>query len=405
MKLARSILFGLIAVTGAVPAAVHAQAQAQAQAAAQPAVKVSPGAAKALTDLQKTVNAKDTANIPAKVAAAQAVAKTADDRFFIAEMQLKAAIDSNDRNAAIAAADAIAASGFPATAHLVDLYSGIGGQFYEAKDFARAETYFRKALALNPASTKTMLLVGEALHGAGKGAEAAQIMYKALSAAQTAGVKLEEKSYKRAAGIAFDAKSALALPLSKLWVKNYPDPESWSNAVGIYQRFNGTDKIGNLAFMRLLRLNKALRDPNAYLIYAGSAADLGNTAEALAVLKEGADSGILNTSTGDGAAVYKEVKAKPVATVAELDKAGAAAKTGSAKMAIGNRYLGLGQYAKAAELFRAAATAGADKDAANLQLGIALAESGDKAGAVAAFKSAGGIYLDVASYWLLYLGQ
>ena len=41
-------------------------------------------ALKAIVDLQKAVNANDTANIPAKVAAAQAVASTKDDRYIIA---------------------------------------------------------------------------------------------------------------------------------------------------------------------------------------------------------------------------------------------------------------------------------------------------------------------------------
>src|SRR6185503_1355977 len=58
--------------------------------AQQPAAAVKPSskAAKAIIDLQTAVNNKDFANVPAKVAAAQAVASTSEDRYLIARLQL-----------------------------------------------------------------------------------------------------------------------------------------------------------------------------------------------------------------------------------------------------------------------------------------------------------------------------
>ena len=46
---------------------------------------------------------------------------------------------------------------------------------------------------------------------------------------------------------------------------------------------------------------------------------------------------------------------------------------------------------------------GVDKNQVNLQLGIALAAAGDKAGAKAAFDAVGGNRTEVAKYWLAYL--
>jgi hypothetical protein len=48
---------------------------------------------------------------------------------------------------------------------------------------------------------------------------------------------------------------------------------------------------------------------------------------------------------------------------------------------------------------------GADKDVANLHLGMALARAGDKAGATAALKAVGGSRGDIAKYWLVYVQQ
>ena len=48
---------------------------------------------------------------------------------------------------------------------------------------------------------------------------------------------------------------------------------------------------------------------------------------------------------------------------------------------------------------------GVDKDLANLRLGMALAQAGDKAGATAALNAAGGAQADLAKLWLAYLAQ
>ena len=64
----------------------------------------------------------------------------------------------------------------------------------------------------------------------------------------------------------------------------------------------------------------------------------------------------------------------------------------------GDAYYGYGEYAKATELYRAALTkSGADANLINLHLGMALARSGDKAGATAAFKSVGGGQAELAN--------
>ncbi len=56
-----------------------------------------------------------------KLAAAQAKAKTADDRYLIAQMQLKAAVDGNNMEAAAQAIDAMLASGVASPSELAGL--------------------------------------------------------------------------------------------------------------------------------------------------------------------------------------------------------------------------------------------------------------------------------------------
>jgi Flp pilus assembly protein TadD len=71
---------------------------------------------------------------------------------------------------------------------------------------------------------------------------------------------------------------------------------------------------------------------------------------------------------------------------------------------IGDSYAALGDNAKAIEVYRAALKKpDVDAAVANIHLGIALARSGDKAGAKAAFEAVTGPRAEVAKYWLLYL--
>ena len=60
-------------------------------------IKISPAFAKAYQELVAAIEAKDTANIPAKVAAAHAAAQSGDEHFLASQAQLKAAVAAEER--------------------------------------------------------------------------------------------------------------------------------------------------------------------------------------------------------------------------------------------------------------------------------------------------------------------
>ena len=112
----------LAALAGATPAAPNPRfPRTKTETVAAPAAAayfagalpggISKGARNALIALQVAVAAKDAANIPARLAAAEAVAKNNDDRCFIGQMQMKAAVHTNDLKAVPAALEAQLASG------------------------------------------------------------------------------------------------------------------------------------------------------------------------------------------------------------------------------------------------------------------------------------------------------
>src|SRR4051812_30420654 len=95
MKLITTTALALVAAVAAAPAAAQTNA-AQAQQPAQQKVTPSKKALKAIQELNDAVTKNDFAGVPAKVAAAQAVASTKEDRYLIGQLQLKAALAAKD---------------------------------------------------------------------------------------------------------------------------------------------------------------------------------------------------------------------------------------------------------------------------------------------------------------------
>jgi tetratricopeptide (TPR) repeat protein len=380
---------------------------AQAQPADDGKVHPSAKALKAIVELQKAVIANDTANIPAKVAAAQAVATTKDDRYIIAQFQLKAAYASNDDAALATAIDAVAASGFidkPST--MADLYVALGSKLYNAKKFDGAASAFEHATTLNPSNTQALINLAESRFSQGRKPDAVSLFQRAIQAKIAAGEKPEEGLYKRALGIAYDLQMPVAMEIGKQWITAYPSPASWRNALALYQNFSKPDVEAVLDALRLMRATNSLSNSADYSLYATAAAQQMNYNEAQVVI----DQGLANKQIDPSSPLFRDIisglKTKPKATEADLVQAVKDAKDGKAFVRIGDRYYAMGNYAKAAELYRQAiGKAGVDSSVANMHLGMALAQTGDKAGATAAFNAVSGSLAEVAKYWLIYVQQ
>ena len=168
MKLVTSTALALVIAAGRdagrrpigsmAPAAPTMQAVPRAAGQPQPPAEtqqqdqaVEESALKAIVELQDAVNKNDYANVPAKVAAAQAVAKTKEDRYLIGQMQLKAALAAKD-NAGVAAA--IDASPRPATSmprQRRTLRQRLARPITTTSNMPQAAAAFQKAAAARPA--------------------------------------------------------------------------------------------------------------------------------------------------------------------------------------------------------------------------------------------------------------
>ena len=397
----------VLAVAVAMPDLAQAQTASRIQPretppAEQPAqaagtVRPSKGALKPLVDLQTAVNGNDRAAIPALLAAAKAASTTKEDHYLVSQLQLKAALAATDYAGMAAAVRAIDASGYLDTARLTELYKNMGGQLFNAKQYPLGATMFERAVALAPSDQGLQMTLADIRLIEGRKAEAAAIYDRLIKARQAAGQKPEEGLYKRAVQAAYDAKLPGLNDLTRQWVTAYPGPESWRNSIAVYRNSAKPDLEGTLDLLRLMHATGSLTRAEDLQLYVEILADRSNFIEAQRVLDQaGAGGGSLQS-------LKSTVASKPKVTAAELTAASKSAQSGMALLRIGDRFFGLGEYAKAAEAYRGAKAKGVEAGLADLRTGIALARAGDKAGATAALKSVSGARAGVAQYWLLHL--
>jgi hypothetical protein len=147
-----------------------------------------------------------------------------------------------------------------------------------------------------------------------------------------------------------------------------------------------------------------------YQAYAQLADKTGYSAETKAIIEAGRSAGKLTATQATTAQLMKAATpkaAKEIAALPAAAKKAAAAKDGSAAMTVGDTYVSLSQYPQAVEQYRLALSkGGVDQGKANARLGVALARSGDLAGAKAALAQVTtGNWANVAGFWAVWVDQ
>lgn len=367
---------------------------------------ISNAARKEIVDLQTAVNAKDSANIPAKVQAALAKAKTNDDKYVIGKLQLKAAVDASDNNAMAAAIETIIASQAAPASEQISLYTNLGKLQYNAKAYDKAGTALEQALQRDPANVDAIVTLAETRNAQGRAPEGVELIQKAIAAKVAAGQKADENWYKRAVKLSYDAKMPSTTAIAREWVAAYPTSKNWREALGIYQSASQLPKEQLIDVMRLAVATNSMVSENDYYRLADTVL-AKYPGEAKAVLEAGFAARHIDKSKATFAQLYSVASSKSRGDRASLPASAKTALAGGDPrkiMTIADAFYGYGDYAQAVDLYKAAlGKPGVDKDLANLRLGMSLARAGDKAGATAALNAAGGAQAEPAKFWLTYL--
>lgn len=409
MKSISTFALGVALALGGAAVAVPTAAIAQEEQAPERKFEFSKEARPALGELQKAVESGDAAAFQTALAAAQAAAQNSDDRYVIAQFQLRQAIKTNDDAQKLAAIQALVQSGGATQAELPALYQNLGALQYNAGNYTEAAAAFKKVVELRPGDKDAMNNLAAALAQQDDPSAAVGVLQQQIEAAKAAGQTVPEELYTQALGLAYEAGLPSSVALSRELVAAYPTQENWRNALAIYREMKNPTGDANLDLMRLMRAAGALAGERNYFELAEAANQKGLPGEAKAVLEEG----IAAKAIDGNKPVFKELLSSASAKVAEdraslpaLEKKAMASSSGTLALATGDAYYGYGDYAEAAALYRAALEKGSvDANAANTRLGMALALAGQRAEAEAAFKAVTGPRAEIAAYWLLWLDQ
>ena len=417
MKMASSFAIALsIVIGGGALLSAPADAQKKGKETASPAQpaawapKLSKEEATALQAVEKAISAKDWAAASAALAAAQPIATSPDARYFVGQFQ--ATIGGETKNAQLQSQgiDAMVASGGGDLTKLAPIYKLQGQLAMQAKDYAKAEAAFARWAQAAPSDPEIGLATAELRYRQKKPAEAFPLFQRAIAAQEAAGQAVPENLYLFALQSAADAKMwPQAQTLSKTVVTKFPNAKNWRNALVIYRQGNGGESSTQLDTLRLMRAAKSLDTRNEYLALADLLARGRFYTEAKSVIEEGYASGKLARSDADARTILTEVSgriAEDRAALPALETRARAGANGELALRIAEGYYGHGDYAKAAELYRLALQkGGVDANLVNSRLGMALALSGQRLAAEAAFKGVTGPRSALASYWLLWLSQ
>ena len=378
----------------------------QVDAPADRKVNVSKAAVKPIRELQTAVDANDTATIPAKLAAAQAVAKSPDEKYLVAQLQLKAAVAAKNDAAMGTAIEAMLASGGADAIQTERLALNLGRIQYKNKQHAQAAASFQRVLAANLANSDALVLLAETRNSQGQVNEAIALLDRAIKAKAASGQKADQEWYKRAVALAYEAKLPGATELSRQWVAAYPTPTNWRDALRVYRKVANLGDAATLDALRLARATGALSGDADFHNFAMAAGN-ESPGEARAVIDEAIAAKQIDPNKPIFKSLIADLKTRRALGRDLLPQLAREAKASpSARLAVrtADAYYGYGDYAQAIELYRAALTkSGADTNLINLHLGMALARAGDKAGATAALNAVTGAQSELAKFWLVYV--
>lgn len=421
-KLTRSALAFAVAmgvVAGGMTVATPAFAAKKAKEAEGPKINPSPDVVKALAPIAEAINKKDFATAQAGIGAVEPMLKTNDDRYYYNSLMLNLSIGLKDGAMQYKSLRGMLDSGMVAPAQAGQFNTIAADSAVKAKDWDTAIKYARAAEATGYKPDQVYPVLAQAIWGkAGTknlSAEPARTQVseglgyfrKGIAAMKAAGQTVPSQWYQ----VAVIKADLAGLPEITDWAQmafdSEPNGSNLRTVLRVFQRTNPTmSNRENLDLLRLMHWSGGVALSPDYVEYAEMASKSAIYGEVKSIIEEGRQKGVLGA--GDGGLFYSTATAQMAADKASLGAAerdAGKSATGKIAAATGDAFLGYGDYAKAAELYRLAVQKGSvDAAEVNTRLGIALAKSGDSAGALAVLaKVQGGVRGGLAKLWSDYI--
>lgn len=421
-----ALSFALVAAAGlAIPANAAKKKDEKEQAEGEGAkLTLTPAYGKAINPVQNALKANNFAEAKPLLDAAAAAVASPDDDYHYGLVMLQYSVGSQDKAAQKAALERLVKNDRTPVKDRAS-YEQVLGQTYliEDRNFAAAQQALQAAIDHGVVNAATYYQLAEAKFGQAvenSGGSTINDANKALAVSGLAdlqratelpmpdGTATPVSFFDRGFKIARVASPDTALTWGNKLLKAAPTQENWKLVLlTVLDAHRDITRTESLDLYRLMLAANAMNQVNDYNAYAEVAWKLGLPGEVKELYDAGKARGVVKDS--DLSDLYKLASdgiAKDRSSLTSSVADAAKAPDGKSVASTANAFIGYNEYAKAVELFRTAQTkGGVEPNEVATRLGIALAKSGDTAGAKAAFDSVKGpgVRRDIADLWELWL--
>jgi tetratricopeptide (TPR) repeat protein len=349
------------------------------------------------------VTAGDWATATTALATAAPQATSNDGKYLVGQIRLQIGINTQNRALQSQAIDEMIASGGALPTELRALYENQMEFAIAAGDTAKAQRAMAELDRIAPNDPARYVRLAQIRANARDYPGALGLYQQALQAQQRAGQPIPADWRRQMAALAYQSRSPDTMRYFREWLAAAPSPSSWHDVLALYASANASSKLDTY---RLMRAAGAMNSESDFIELFTAANDVRAFGEVKAVIEEGLRRNLIVRNAA-AARERLELTNRRVAddrsSLAEGRRAALAGRDAAAALAMGDAYYGYGEYAAAAELYRAALQKGADAGLANTRLGAALAMAGQRAEAEAAFRAVTGPRAELAQLWLLWL--
>ena len=367
----------------------------------------------AASDLMRTSKFKEAL---AKIREADAVGgKTPYETYMIESMKGSAAAGARDNAAAIAAFEAVLATGKAPAATQQKIYESLAITYYGMGKYAEAIKYANKFKESGGAGGAMRTLMIQSYFQSGDYAASAKESLADIQADEKAGKPPAEEKLQLLANSYLRQKNTTGYvaTIEKL-LTYYPKKSLWQDIISRLQQKPGFSDRFALDVQRLRLATGNLSATNDFMEMAQLAIQAGYATEGKKIVDDGFAAGALGK--GNDAERHKRLRDLADKRVAEskatIDKDLAeakAAKDGNALVRLGYFFVTAGEGQKGVALIEEGIAKGGLKrpEDAKLYLGMAQVQAGSKAKGIATLKSVKGTdgIADLANLWALFAQQ
>ncbi|NJM49671.1 MAG: hypothetical protein HC843_01205 [Sphingomonadales bacterium] len=350
--------------------------------------------------------------------AAKAAIKNDDDKYQAGIFAVQLAAKTNDTALRQEGYNLLLESSYTSAETKQSIYFELAAAYYDAKDFAAAETKLIGAYEAGYRKSEIESLIATSLGQQKKYTEAAAWIQRSIDAKMAAGQAIPANQLKQAANYALNLKdNAATNKWMKMLIKMEPNASNWRDALNLYMRSANLNEAQTVDIMRLMRENQAMKYPLEYSLYIESIGSRRYPVEAKAVLDEGLSAGYIDKSDpgiGDNYAVASGLVDEDIRTLPSTEAEARASSSGNMIALTGDAFFSQGKYATAQSLYELALTKPNinDKDGLDrsertiMRLGIAKAKQGDWPGAKAEMaRLTDAKRMEMGEYWMIYIDQ